>query len=419
MAGQGTSGKSQGPRHDLVPVVIGGDIGVYAIGREFHEAFGTKVACVSDGCIGAIRHSSIFEQHEVPDLEPDTIARALSQIGEAAPDAHVVVMHNTDHLVDVLGQVADDLPSNVTCAIPGKEPCRLLSDKVTFAQCCRQHGLDVPETEVAHLAGSSPIEPTCIPFPLVAKPAVSAAYAHLLRQGFKKVYFIHAQHELDELWGQLRDVGFEGDFLVQELIEGDDTYMDSLTIYMGANGKATMLGSAQVLLEDHAPTMLGNPVVMVTRPMPELWEKVEAMLADVGYHGFANFDIKRNRRDGRSVFLEMNPRIGRNSFYNLAAGVNPMRVLVDDVVDGIDAGCLKAEEKILYTLVPTSLIPTYLRDPDLLAEVRALIAEKRVFDPQRYQADSGPRRMLDVELTERNQVRKFARYYPEPTDTSF
>ena len=31
----------------------------------------------------------------------------------------------------------------------------------------------------------------------------------------------------------------------------------------------------------------------------------------------------------------------------------------------------------------------------------------------------GLRRRLDVELTERNQVRKFARYYPRPTDTSF
>ena len=42
-----------------------------------------------------------------------------------------------------------------------------------------------------------------------------------------------------------------------------------------------------------------------------------------------------------------------------------------------------------------------------------------MYDPQRYRADAGLRRMIDVTLTELNQVRKFKRYYPEPTDTSF
>ena len=48
-----------------------------------------------------------------------------------------------------------------------------------------------------------------------------------------------------------------------------------------------------------------------------------------------------------------------------------------------------------------------------------LVAVGRVVDPQGYVADRGVRRMLDVELTEKNQVRKFARFYPERTDTSF
>ena len=30
-------------RNDLQPVVIGGDIGAYALGREMHEAFGVKI----------------------------------------------------------------------------------------------------------------------------------------------------------------------------------------------------------------------------------------------------------------------------------------------------------------------------------------------------------------------------------------
>ncbi len=86
-----------------------------------------------------------------------------------------------------------------------------------------------------------------------------------LLAGRKKVYFLSSQAELDELWRDLRNAGFTGDFLVQELIGGDDTHMDSLTLYIGRDGTPRLLGAAQVLLEDHAPTMLGNPVAMVIR----------------------------------------------------------------------------------------------------------------------------------------------------------
>ena len=48
-----------------------------------------------------------------------------------------------------------------------------------------------------------------------------------------------------------------------------------------------------------------------------------------------------------------------------------------------------------------------------------LVREGKVFDPQRYDKDRSIRRVADVLLTEWNQVRKFKRYYPEPTNTSF
>jgi D-aspartate ligase len=418
-AAQDEAGSAGTPREDLVPVILGGDIGVYALGREFNEAYHTTCVCVASAPIGAIEHSSIFEVKPVSALDADEVARAVREVAEANADRHVVVVANTDALIDVLGQVRGDFPANVSCPIPSPEVIARVSDKVEFARLCEGHGLETPRTEVVRLAGSDPIGATSIAFPLVAKPAVSSAYAALLNAGFKKVYYVREQSELDALWRELREAGFAGDFLVQELISGDDTFMDSITIYMNSKGEAEMFGSAQVLLEDHAPTMLGNPVVMVTRPMPELWEKAAALLADVGYRGFANFDVKRDPKTGRALFLEVNPRIGRNSYYNAAAGVNPMRAMVSDVVDGKPTRNLKADEKILYTLVPTSLIPTYVTDPALLAEVNELISAGKVFDPQRYEPDMGLRRRMDVDLTEQNQVRKFKAYYPKPTETSF
>lgn len=418
-AGSDAEKAKASPREDLVPIVLGGDIGAYALAREFHEAYHVKTQLLASAPIAAVAHSRIIDVHHVERLDASEVSRVVAQIAAERPEATCVVVANTDALIAILAECRGSFPANCTCMIPSAEVIDRVSDKVTFAELCREHGLDTPETQVVHLAGSDAIASSSIPFPLVAKPAKSSAYAAYLNRGFKKVYYVHEQAELDELWEGLRAAGFDGDFLVQELIEGDDTYMDSLTIYMGSNGKPQLFGSAQVLLEDHAPTMLGNPVVMVTRPMPELWEKAAAMLESVGYQGFANFDIKRDKNSGRTLFIEVNPRIGRNSYYVCAAGVNPMRALVTDIVDGKGKRCFKANEKVLYSLVPLSLAQRYVRDPELLAEVRELISKGRVVDPQRYDEDMPTRRRLDVELTERNQVRKFTQYYPKATDTSF
>lgn len=407
-------------RNDLQPVVIGGDIGAYALGREMHEAFGVKSYCVAPSPIGAIAHSAIFEQYPVERLAREQILAALGDIAHKSAPKTVFVVSNADPLIPVLAEIAPQLPDNVVLPVPPVDVVDLVSDKMRFAELCARNGLETPRTEVAHLAGTDPIPPTQIDFPVVVKPARSPEYNKFIAQGFQKVYFVKSQPELDEVFSSLRAAGCATDMLVQELIGGDDTYADSVTLYIDSQGKTTLFASAHVLLGDHAPTMLGNPVAMVTQQVPELWERTSRMLAEVGYHGFANFDVKRDPKNpDRYVFFEVNPRIGRNSYYVCAGGVNPMRVTVADLVDHVSLEPQVAGEKVLYTLVPLGLLRKYVLDADLAAEVESLVRAGKVFDPQRYGRDRGIRRMIDVCLTEYNQNRKFARYYPKPTDTSF
>ena len=73
----------------------------------------------------------------------------------------------------------------------------------------------------------------------------------------------------------------------------------------------------------------------------------------------------------------------------------------------------------LALLIPLGLLYRYITDPELLAEVKGLVSEGRIFDPQHYAAETDPVREALVRATELNQVRKFARYYPKPTESSF
>ena len=405
-------------RTDFKPVILGGDIASYAMAREFHEAYGAKSTCVVPAPIKIIERSRFIDVLTVESMSGDQLLKAITDLAREAGDKPLVVLANSDAVVDRLNEISGDLPGNVRYSLPPLDVMRRVSDKIQFAELCGEYGLEAPHSEVVHLAGSDPIAPSQITFPLIAKPAVSSAeYFLLYAKGFKKVYFIHDQAELDRLWANLRAEGFTGDFLVQELIGGDDTFVDMITCYVNQEGKTTLFVSAQVLLEDHAPALYGNPVAMITRPMPELWEKVANMLSGIGWRGFANFDMKRDPNDGREIFMDFNPRLGANSYYACVGGVNPMRAIVDDLVDGTDE-VQRMERVALYTRARPKLVRRYLTDQALRGEFDEIVKHGVVGDSLRYPADSLLARLIGLGM-EFNYDRKFARYYPKPTDTSF
>ena len=408
----------QSTRSDIVPLILGGDMSVYPLAREFHEAFGVSSTCICPSPISIIERSRFIDTHHVDSMEADSILQAVTEVAEANRDRHVILMANYDAAVERVSAIADQLPDNVRFALPPHDVVERVSNKIEFERICAEHGLDAPHSEVVRLSGSDPIAPTNVPFPLIAKPAVSSAeFFRLFDKGFKKVYFIQEQSELDQLWSDLRAEGFSGDFLVQELIGGDDTYVDMITVFVNRAGKVTLFVSSQVLLEDHAPTLFGNPVAMITRPMPELWEKVEAMLGAIGWYGFANFDMKRDPKTGREIFMDFNPRIGNNSYYACVGGANPMRALVADLVDGTDE-VFRIDQTGLYTRARPSLVRRYLTDESLRREFDQIVRARKVANPMRYPKDTLGARLVGKAM-ELNYDRKFARYYPKPTDTSF
>ena len=119
------------------------------------------------------------------------------------------------------------------------------------------------------------------------------------------------------------------------------------------------------------------------------------------------------------MILDCNPRVGRASYSVCAAGVNPMRVLVSDVVDGRGNRVLKATDPAMYLLAPKPLIFRYILDDDLRAGVKDLLQQRRCFDPLQYWPERDPRRAFFVTATRGNYLRKFAADYPAPSSTSF
>ena len=84
--------------HDasILPVILGGDIGAYAIGREFHEAYGCKAISLIQEPIGIIKHSRIFEHVRCTTTEPEEICDHVRRIAVRNRDKTVVLITNSE-----------------------------------------------------------------------------------------------------------------------------------------------------------------------------------------------------------------------------------------------------------------------------------------------------------------------------------
>ncbi len=420
-AGPGAASSAQPP---IQPVILGADIGVYALARSFHEAYGVRSIVVSGAALGPVARSRIIDNVLLgPGATPEAMVDRLVTLAGEHAGKRLVLLANSDWLVRVVVRHRERLEPHYVVPFLTEKLLDRISDKATFAEICTDLGISVPRTLVQDFAdaadpGWQPL-PTDVGYPLIAKAASSADYQDVHFEGKKKVFEIGTPAELESLWASLVGAGFRGRFLAQELVPGDDTQMRSITAYVDSARRITLLCSAHVLLEEHTPSGLGNPAAMVTGRFDEMLEQARRFLARTGYVGFANFDVKVDPRDGTFRFFEVNPRIGRNNYYVTAAGANPMRFLVEDRVHGRSVEPVVVDREVLYSILPHRLLLRYVREPALRGKVEGLIRSGAVAHPLRYRADGSLQRRAYVVAALLNQVRKFRTYYPEPTATGF
>ena len=413
---------------DFLPVAVGGDIGVYALLRAFHEQYGSRSLVLSSVATRAMTDSTFITNVVTPGIdEPETLVAALEKVAAEHPGARLLLLTNADWYVRAIIEHRERLEKHYLIPFCTLDVLDVVSSKEAFAEVCAELDIPTPRTvavDVADLTargGRSLVAglEVDLEFPVVAKPSSSAEYHYISFPGKKKIHHVETRAELDELLGHLVDAGYTGTFLVQEFIPGDETQMRSLTAYRDSNGEITLLATGRVLLEEHTPGTLGIPAAILTEPYEDAMEAASRFLDRVGYLGFANFDYKWDSRTGRHVYFEMNPRIGRNNYYVTAAGANPARVLVEDQVHGNRIEPVRATGEVLYTVVPVKLLMRYILEPGLKSRLKGVFKRKGVVHPLRYRGDGGLKRRLVIELMTANFWRKYKEYYPEATETGY
>ncbi len=404
----------------LVPIIIGGDVLAYSFVREFHRVYGIERSIVIMSEDIKMLTSSKFTDCRILQNsgDPDVIVPALLSINEEilAKDPHAValVVGTDDAVAALLAENREPL-EDAGIVIPYEDFKKIddLSKKDIFYDLCEKLDIPYPKTWYMDCGAKDAKELPWDEFsyPIIAKPADSSAYKHAHIKDKRKAYEIYSEDELKEVWRNIVESDYDGQLLIQDFIPGDDDALWIINMFTDENGDIRVITSGDIVLQDHCPSAIGNPLTMIGCRNQQLIDYVTRIQAEVKFHGWSTFDIKYDKRYDRYVFFEMNIRPGRSSYYVSLGGVSFVAPIVEDFVLGKEVKKQESYRPFVYNLVPRYVLTHTVGDKQLIQEIdRISKVTKPNPDPLHYSADSLAHNFW-AWLMRMNYIRKFKRYY--------
>ena len=400
--------------HDFLPIILGSDENAYGTARLFREAYPqvTPLLLCAQQLVPT-RHSHLFLCRVIPDFDRDEVfADTLLQIlRECAKEyGKLIVISCGDYYTGLLCRHYDHFEGLIANRFIPETLLETFDTKDRFYALCEKYGLDYPKTVICSKNDrAAAIDGMPFDFPIVVKPENSNAldYLRCHFEGKKKVFFFSSREEYLKMIEAMDSSGYGGKLIIQEFIPGGDDAMRVLNSYSDLDGKVRAMCLGQPVLEYYDPKSVGNYASIISRGDQALYEKMQAFLEDLGYIGFSNFDMKYDRRTGRYVLFEINPRLGRSSYFCRAAGINMMKLLVDDIVYGKRTDCLYNQNTALWLNVPQGILTKYVKNEELLREIRSLQGMHTLF----CRGDLSPMRFYRLSRYYAAQYHNFRDYY--------
>ncbi len=395
----------------FIPVAFGGDINTYSVARAFYEAYRVKTRVYGKFPTGPSYNSKITVYTDNTKMDqPDVMLPILKDLAAKHKTKKILAIGCGDSYVATLSQLKDQLPENVIAPYIDFSLMDSLQQKERFYELCDKHGIDHPAT-VIFRKGMDPAMELPFRFPIILKPSNGIAYWEHPFDTQEKVYTIRNREELAKVSGEIFDAGYEDSLILQDMIPGNDEYMRVLTCYSNHRGHVKMMCLGHVLLEEHTPHGKGNHAVIITEIKSELYDRVKALLEDLSYVGFSNFDIKYDRRDGKYKFFEINTRQGRSNFYVTGSGINIARLLVEEYILDHPLEFTTPKEEHLWLTVPKGVAKKYIFEEENVRKLHALLQKKKYVNPIFLKGDNGLNRMLRMWKNHFAQYKNFKTYY--------
>lgn len=178
-----------------------------------------------------------------------------------------------------------------------------LANKKNFYKLLEKYNLPHPKT----YCPSNNLElkqiTTDITYPCIVKPISSLDFG---KEFHAKVLKANSSEELIEAYNKATSRGHE--VVIQEVIPGNDTNMHLVGAYYNRKSEPLAIFTFKRLRQ--YPHGFGNGALCISDFMPEISEICTSFLKKIKYHGLIDAEFKRDQRDNKFKFIEINPRTG-------------------------------------------------------------------------------------------------------------
>jgi D-aspartate ligase len=395
-------------------LTLGSDMNVYYMSRCYHELYNENANALgeipyrfTDGTniINLSYNKELKNKDKFADILIDYYKKNLN--GEK-----VLLVPCHDVYVRLVVENRKKLEKYYTFNCPSQEIMDSFLVKEKFYETYKDSELEFPNTYFYDVKEELKM-PKNFRYPVILKPGDGLLYYRHHFNGQAKVYRLNNLEEVKKVIKQIKDSGYDGNLIIQEYIEGDDTNLFDAVFYVNTKGKCELATFAQIGLQEHGPTALGNCTVLINNynqygnTMKEV-EKMKNFLENIGYRGFAEFDLKYDPKDKKFKVLEINPRQARSSYYLCACGYNLVKYLIEDLFENKQHEYKFIDKKLLLSMVPKKVIKTEIKNEEYRKE--ALKLYKEHVDPLNYKKDTGLKHRIYLLLRKIQYIRKYKKY---------
>lgn len=398
-------------------IILGSDENAYGNCRLFSEAYSARPLIICTRRLVPTQHSKAMDFLCIPGFDTDEIFvpelnRILKQKSEEYEK--ILVLPCSDYYTALLSRHAAEFEGRIANPILPYDLLNSLDVKDSFYAQCRAHGLPYPPSYVAlpeeRLTAA---DKAGLGWPLIVKPENSNAYEYLHCQfeGKKKVFFFRTPEEYRTVMQSMNQSDYQGKIILQKFVPGGDSSMRVVNAYCSGDGKVLAMAMGQPVLEEYAPKTLGNYAAIIVRRDDAILEMTKTFLEGIGYVGFANLDFKIDAGSGQPYAFELNPRLGRSSFFASAGGINFMKIMVEDVVFHHRENIEIANPGALWSNVPMGILRKYVSDADLKREIMTIYRQSGVSRTLLWKKDFSLARYYRIWRYYLSQYKSYAKYY--------
>ena len=404
--------------NNIKVLIIGTDINAYYMARCYHELTGRKADLIGKANMAFTSVSKITNIQIEDNLwDNDTFVKVLLNYAEKNKNSRILLIGTNDNYVKLISENKKILEKYYIFNYPDIEIVNNLLIKEKFYTKYKDMGLDMPLNYFYKCNQNDNIENVKKYFkeyPIIIKPSDGVEYHHL-DEVLDKVYKVYNDEKLEEVIKKIENAGYNNTLIIQEFIPGDDSALFDSLFYVGKDKEAKLATFAQIGLQEHTPTGIGNCTVLVNGfdehgYKEEIVYKLKEFIEKIGYQGFAEFDIKYDKRDNKYKVLEINPRQSRSGYYMAACGYNLVETLINDLIQNKEMTFKIIKEKYVLSFVPKKVINKYIENKKLKKEINILIKNKKLINPLKYKKDMSLGRIKYMFLRDRNYIKKYKKY---------